>query len=116
MSASDTVLPVKAPGPPTPGKRGRFAGERAGAWLFAASFSIGIWGLALKILSPGHPPAPPPTIPRYALLAPSGKDDGRATVVWATGEIEPGEGYPVVAGVPLDTLATVEGSDTSAKP
>lgn len=110
MSASEPVVSNKQPGAPPPVKRSRFAGERAGAWLFAASFSVGIWGLALKVLSPSHPHPGPPPVLEYAMLVPSGADDGRATVVWATGAVGESEGYPVIGGVPVIALSPPDGS------
>ena len=82
MSTSETLLPSAAPRGPGRSWRKRFAGERLGAWLFAASFSIGIWGLALKILTPTHPTTVTASDQTLATLAPSDADDGRATVVW----------------------------------
>ena len=82
MSTSETLLQNAAPiGPGRPWRK-RFAGERLGAWLVAASFSIGIWGLALKILSPTHPATVAASDRHLAVLAPSGAADGRAVVVW----------------------------------
>ncbi len=118
MSASDSVVSVDPSGPPAPVKRKRFAGERAGAWLFAASFSVGIWGLALKVLGPSHPhprPAPAP-VTRYAILAPSGADDGRATVVWATGAVGAADGYPVIGGVPVVALSDADVEPPAGSP
>ena len=109
MSASENIVPDSPAGPPTPVKRGRFAGERAGAWLFAASFSVGIWGLALKVLAPSHPHVPAPPVLEYAVLVPSNAEDGRAAVVWATGAVAEAQGYPVIGGVPVLPLTTADG-------
>ena len=109
MSASDSVVSGNLSGPPVPGKRGRFAGERAGAWLFAASFSVGIWGLALKVLGPPHPHVQPITAPRYAILTPSGAEDGHATVLWATETVGGVGGYPVIGGAPVVPLGVASG-------
>ena len=109
MSASDSVVPGISPDHRSPNGRSRFAGERAGAWLFAASFSVGIWGLALKVLEPGHPAPPRPQVQHYALLAPSGAPDGRATVVWATDALDSADGYPVIGGAPVQGLSPSAG-------
>lgn len=98
MSASDIVLPGNSPPSRAPVKRSRFAGARAGAWLFAASFSVGIWGLALKILTPDHPAAPSFALTQYAVLAPSDFSDGRARVIWASEIITSPTGFPVIGG------------------
>jgi hypothetical protein len=97
------MIPSELPKSPDQPKRSRFAGERLGAWLFAASFSVGIWGLALKVLSPSHPAPAAVSAPHYALLAPSDAADGHATVVWGT-EAAP-SGYPAMDGAPVLTLA-----------
>jgi hypothetical protein len=112
MSTSETLSPSIMPPASDRPKRSRFAGERLGAWLFAASFSIGMWGLALKILAPGHavvPPAPQ----RHAVLAPSDAADGRATVVWESYADAFSAGYPVTDGVPVIPLAA---SDDPGQP
>lgn len=116
MSASDHIMTDKQPGSPAPVKRKRFAGERAGAWLFAASFSVGMWGLALKVLSPSHPHPGPPPVLEYAMLVPSGSDDGRAAVVWAPGAMGESEGYPDIGGVPVVLLTPPDGSPSKDAP
>jgi hypothetical protein len=113
MSTTDAMIPSEMQRSPERPKPSRFAGERLGTWLFAASFSIGIWGLALKILSPAHPTliATPTPTSHYALLAPSDAADGRATVVWEEGAIDASTGYPVIGGVPVIALSPPDGSD-----
>jgi hypothetical protein len=109
MSTIDTLMPDGARQTPKTPKRSRFAGERLGAWLFAASFSIGIWGLALKILSPGHPTPAPTSASHHVLLAPSGAADGHATVVWGSDAADSTPGYPITDGVPLTALNSPDG-------
>lgn len=101
MSALESLSPGDVPSQTPSPKRGRFAGERLGAWIFAASFSIGIWGLALKVVSPSHvePAATSPT--RHALIVPSNTGDGKATVVWAADASYPSSSYPLSDAVPI---------------
>ena len=113
MSTTDSLMPSDMPRAPERPKRSRFAGERLGAWLFAASFSIGIWGLALKILSPAHPTPAAAAVTHYAVLAPSGAADGRATVLWGSDVVDTATGYPATDGVPVTALNPSDGSDAS---
>ena len=100
MSTSETLMVSNLPEAPDRPKRSRFAGERLGAWLFAASFSVGMWGLALKVLSTSHPVTRAASSnARYAVLAPSDAADGHAVVVWAYPS-EPLYGDPFADGVP----------------
>ena len=100
------------PAPPGPQRRRRFAGERAGAWLFAASFSVGIWGLALKVLTPDHPVTRAPTPSAFAMIAPSGAPDGAAKVYWLT-EDTPAGGYPLAQGAPVIAFDELSGDRKS---
>ena len=107
MSAPDTALSGNPLPPSSDVKRSRFAKERAGTWLFAASFSLGIWGLGLKLLSPSHPMPPTFAILKFAALAPGGSADGRAVVIWTGEETISAVGYPVIGGAPVIELAPV---------
>jgi hypothetical protein len=101
MSTSETLLPSATPSGPGRSWRKRFAGERLGAWLFAASFSIGIWGLALKILTPTHPTTVAASDRTLATLAPSDAADGRATIVWLPNAAASGASYRMTDVVPV---------------
>lgn len=110
MSTTHSVAPVGVPEAPDRPKRSRFAGERLGAWVFAASFSIGIWGLALKVLEPAHTAANT-AAPRYlAELAPSAAADGHATVIWAPISTQAANTSPTPDVAPT---TTIEPQDTS---
>ena len=100
MSTTDSLMPLDVDGAPPRPNRKRFAGERLGAWIFAASFSVGIWGLALKVLAPTHP-TPTATTPHYAVLAPSGAADGHAVVVWGSDPEDAATPYPATDGLPI---------------
>ena len=105
-SLSPGDVPSQTPGP----KRRRFAGERLGAWVFAASFSIGIWGLALKIVSPSHVEPAATSATRRAVIIPSSAGDGKATVVWADNAFDSSSTYPLSGDVPIISLGPPEQS------
>jgi hypothetical protein len=105
MSTSDTLFPSDAPEAPLrPKNRSRFAGARFGAWLFAASFSVGMWGLALKILSPSRPETPPASAPLSPRLAPRAVDEGERALLWGPDASNSADGYPVTGSVPVIAL------------
>ncbi len=110
MNAPDNTLRSSDPGPSAPAKRrARFAGERAGAWLFAASFSVGIWGLALKVMAPSHTDGPPPSAgPAIAMLAPDPQGNGNAQVYWLVEPSADPSGYPMDGGSEVVTLSRLD--------
>jgi hypothetical protein len=110
MTTSESLSPGGgAPNAPS-GKGRRFAKERLGAWVFAASFSIGVWGLALKVMSPSHVEPVATTVPRRAMLTPSNASDGRAAIVWEN-EVDSPVAYPVTGAVPIMPLGATDATD-----